>query len=239
MRRDAVSHVMVPPAVSKPIDKGVMTKNSKSCTCEDPSSVRLRYNRAPVPRYKGWSTISLATRLNQVRSFTIVFFALLLLFLLLLRGACCCCCLGCCCYVAMAVALCGRCSTRCNVLSVHCLSVCLLSHFSHFASSARHRISSTMSPSRAHSAALLAARQTRRRPLALRMLDPSSIRIHHAFLHHVMCLFDTHCFHKIDSVLSFTLLLNAFFFRSISYLFTFLFSPPWASTSLSCSLRSF
>ena len=39
---------MVPPAVSKPIDKGVMSKNSKSCTCEDPSSVRLRRNDALI-----------------------------------------------------------------------------------------------------------------------------------------------------------------------------------------------
>ena len=37
----------------------------------------------------------------------------------------------------------------------------------------------------------LAARQTLRLPRALRMLDPSSIRIHHALFHQVMCLFDT------------------------------------------------
>ena len=127
--------------------------------------------------------------------------------------------------VAVAVAFCGRCSTRCNVLSVHCLSVCLFPHFSHFASSAGHWVSSTLSPSRACSAALLAARQTRRRPLALRMLDPSSIRIHHAFPRHVSVRHIT-VFTKLVSVLSFTLLLNAFFLRSISYLFTFLFSPP-------------
>ena len=43
--------------------------------------------------------------------------------------------------------------------------------------------SATQFPSRASSAALLAARQTLRLPVALRMLVPSSIRIHHV-LHH-------------------------------------------------------
>ena len=120
---------MTSQAICKPIDKGVTPNNSKSCTYEDPSTVRPHHNDALIvqqsasPKYKGWSTISLTTRLNQVRSFTIVFFALLLLLLLLLlQGACCCCCLSCCC---CCFAFCGRCSTRCNVLSVHCLSVCL------------------------------------------------------------------------------------------------------------------
>ena len=74
--------------------------------------------------------------------------------------------------------------------------------------------------------ALLAARQIRRRHLALRMLDPSSLPIHHAFLHHVMCLFrHITVFANLISALPFSLLLNAFFLRSTSYLFTFLFSP--------------
>ena len=36
-----MSFVMTPPAVSKPIDKEVTSKSSKSCTCEDPSPVRM------------------------------------------------------------------------------------------------------------------------------------------------------------------------------------------------------
>ena len=42
--------------------------------------------------------------------------------------------------MAVALAFCGRCSTRCRVFSLPCLvclSVCLLPHFSHSASSAR------------------------------------------------------------------------------------------------------
>ena len=96
--------------------------------------------------------------------------------------------------VAVALAFCGRCSTRCRVFSLPCLiclSVCLFSHFSRSASSARRRASPAPSSSRACSAALLAARQTRRLPLALRMCGPLSTRIHHALCHHVMCLFDT------------------------------------------------
>ena len=54
------------------------------------------------------------------------------------------------------------------------------------ASPAPRWVSSTPSPSRACSAALLAARQTLRLHLALRMVDPSSIWLHHALLHHVM-----------------------------------------------------
>ena len=105
-----------------------------------------------------------------------------------LQARCCCCCIcGCSC--------CCRCrKVQCRVSSLRCL-VCLsplfFSHFSISASSAACWVSSTKSPSRACSAALLAARQTRRLPLALLMLDPSSIRIHHARLHHVVCLFDT------------------------------------------------
>ena len=37
----------------------------------------------------------------------------------------------------------------------------------------------------------LVARHVRRRPLALRKFGPSSVRIHQALRHHIMCLFDT------------------------------------------------
>ena len=86
-----------------------------------------------------------------------------------------------------------------------------------------HRVSPTQFPSRTCSAACLAARQVLRRPLALRMCGPLSTRTHHAFCHHVMCLFDT----WLSSCTEFT--------SSSS-------CPPWAFTSLSCppwlSLRS-
>ena len=35
-------------AICKPIDKGVTPNNSKSCTCEDPSSVRPRHTDALI-----------------------------------------------------------------------------------------------------------------------------------------------------------------------------------------------
>ena len=86
--------------------------------------------------------------------------------------------------IPVAVAIFGKCNTMCRVFSLHCLSVCRPSFLPHrsclSASSALHRVSPTPSPSRASSAALLAARQTMRLPLALRMLDPSSIQIHDA-----------------------------------------------------------
>ena len=83
----------------------------------------------------------------------------------------CCCCCGCTCCS-------GRCSTKCRVFSLPCL-VCLsvcgallpFSPFCHSASSAPSRVSSTQFP--------------------LRTCCPWSTRIHHAFCHHVMCLFDT------------------------------------------------
>ena len=92
--------------------------------------------------------------------------------------------------VAVAVALragagrCAECShcTGCSVFSPLPFLYCSPS-----ASSARRWVCPTPPPSRASSAALLGARQTLRFPLALLMLDPSSVRIHH----HVMCLFDT------------------------------------------------
>ena len=92
------------------------------------------------------------------------------------------------------VAVAGKCIARCRVFSLRCL-VCLspflLSHFSSSAPSAELRVSSTLSLSRACSAALLAARHVRRRPRAIRKCGPLSTRIHQAFLHHVTCLFDT------------------------------------------------
>ena len=58
------------------------------------------------------------------------------------------------------------------------------------------------------SAAFLAARHVRRRPRAVRMCGPLFTRIHQAFLHHVMCLFDTSFSSCIEfvSILSSTLL---------------------------------
>ena len=37
----SMGFVMIPPAVSKPIDKRVTSKSNKSCTCEDTSPVRM------------------------------------------------------------------------------------------------------------------------------------------------------------------------------------------------------
>ena len=63
----------------------------------------------------------------------------------------------------------------------------------------------------------LAARQTLRRPLALCMLDPSSIRTHHALFHRVMCLFVTLLFSYVWLVFPFSLFSpNAFLLRSDS-----------------------
>ena len=50
----SMSFVMIPPAVSKPIDKGVTSNSSKSCTCEDPSPVRIAAcTAAPKSSAKG------------------------------------------------------------------------------------------------------------------------------------------------------------------------------------------
>ena len=107
------------------------------------------------------------------------------------------------------------------MFALHCL-VCLspfLPHVSPSASSAKLWVSSTLSSSRACSAALLAARQIRRRPRAVRMCGPPSTRIHHAFFHHVVCLFDTSLstYVVISSFPSYPLLgLNfSFFFPSL------------------------
>ena len=96
------------------------------------------------------------------------------------QSRCCCCC--CCC--------CGSCcgKTTCRVLLSSLLvlpcSHSFLPHFSSSASSARLWVSSALSSSRACSAALLA-------PRAVLRCGPLSTRIHQAFFHHVMCLFDT------------------------------------------------
>ena len=86
------------------------------------------------------------------------------------RSRCCCCCCCCCCW----------CWRQCASVFA---ALCGLSLFlSLFLISLPHRLDIGY----LSSAALLAARQTLRLPLALRMLNPSSIRI----LHHVKCLFD-------------------------------------------------
>ena len=130
----------------------------------------------------------------------------------------------------------ARCSTMCRVFSLHCL-FCLsllsfLPHFSPSASSAKLWVSSTLSSSRACSAALLAARQIRRRPRAVRMC-PLSTRIHHAFLHHVMCLFDT----SFSSYIEFVSVFASTHFSCVVTSFASS-CPAWASTSLSPSRSS-
>ena len=123
---------------------------------------------------------------------------------------CCCCCCCCCCETWR---------TRWRVASLLFL-FCPVSPLSPFfsLSLSSHRVSPTQFPSRTCSAACLAARQVLRRPLALRMCGPFSTRIHHALCHHVMCLFDTWHSSRTE-------------FTSSSCL-------PWASTFLSCSVRS-
>ena len=103
-----------------------------------------------------------------------------------------------------------------------------LLHFSLSASLAEIWVSSTLSSSRACSAALLTARHVRRRPRAVRMCGPLSTRIHQTFLHHVMCPFDT-SFSSCIEVAS--------FFASTHFSCVVISSSPscplWASTSLS------
>ena len=76
---------------------------------------------------------------------------------------------------AVAVVVAGVCSTMCKVLLSSLLvlpcSHFFLPRFSPSASSARLRVSSTLSSWLACSAALLAARQIRRRPRAVRMRE--------------------------------------------------------------------
>ena len=135
---------------------------------------------------------------------------------------CCCgwCCWadGCCCWAdGRSCCCCESCRIRWRVASLFflfCLSP--LPSLS--------RVSPTQFPLRTCSVACLAARQVLRRPLALRMCGPLSTRTHHAFCHHVMCLFDT----WLSSCTEFT---------SSScppWAFALLSCPPWASTSVSC-----
>ena len=64
------------------------------------------------------------------------------------------------------------------------------------ASSAKLWVSSTLSSSRACSAAFLAARQIRRRPRPVRICGPTSTRIHHAFST-MSCVYSTHQSHLV------------------------------------------
>ena len=126
--------------------------------------------------------------------------------------------------------------TTCSVL-LSFLPVVPCSHFflpsvSSSASSAKRWVSPTPSLSRACSAALLAARQTRRRPRAVRMCGPLFTRIHHAFLHHVMCLFDT----SFSSCIEFSFLASTHFSCVVTSFASW--CPSWASTSLSSSCSS-
>ena len=149
----------------------------------------------------------------------------------------CCCCWGCC-----VCEVCGSCCcvawqvqhyvqsvfTALFVLFLPCSHVFLL-HFSLSVSLAGLWASSTLSSSRACSAALLATRQVRRRSRAVRMCGLLSTRIHQAFLHHVMCLFDT----SFSSCVEFT----SFLASTHSFYVVISSSPScpfWASTSLSC-----
>ena len=86
--------------------------------------------------------------------------------------------------VVVAVALVvGKWKTPCRMLLSSLLvlpcSRFFLPHFSASASSAELWVSLALSSSRACSAALMAAHQIRRRPRAVRMCGPPSIRIHH------------------------------------------------------------
>ena len=95
---------------------------------------------------------------------------------------------------AVAGAFADRCNTTCRVFSLHSLvwfSLPFFPRFSSSASSASRWACPTPLSSRACSAAPLAARQTRRRPRAVRKCGPLFTRIHQAFVHHVMCRFDT------------------------------------------------
>ena len=98
--------------------------------------------------------------------------------------------------------------------------------------------------SRACSAALLAARHVRRRPRAVRKCGPLSTRTHQAFLHHVMCLFDTSFLHALNSFPSLPqriplALSSLLLFRALpgpQLLFLFLFLPSLSLSCLSFSL---
>ena len=93
----------------------------------------------------------------------------------------------------VAVAVTSKCKTMCKVFSLPRL-----------VSFVRLGFCSAPPPSRTSSAALPAACQTLRLPLALRMLDPSSIRIHHALFHQIMYPCDT----SVSSCIEFPYLLG-------------------------------
>ena len=201
-------------AVFKPIDKRVTSKNSRFCICEDPSPVRVAAYTAvhchEVPaRRRHFPPEPVQASLQTHRC-----------------GCCCCCCWGCC--VSKVQHNVQSVFTALFVLSLSSFFL----HFSPSVSLAKLWVSSTLSSSRACSAALLAARQIRRRPRAVRMCGPLSTRIHHAFLHHVMCLFDT----SFSSYIEFSFLASTHFSCAVT---SFTSScPSWASTSLSSSRSS-
>ena len=135
---------------------------------------------------------------------------------------------------AVGVAAFARWKTTCSVLLsflpvVPC-SPFFLPPVSPSASSAKLWVSPTPSLSRACSAALLAARQIRGRPRAVRMCGPLSTRIHHAFFHHVMCLFDT----SLSSYIEFVSFFASTHFSCVVTSFASS-CPSWASISLSSS----
>ena len=139
-----------------------------------------------------------------------------------------------------SAALCAEC-LYCVVCSVF---LSFLHHFSLSASSAKLWVSSTLSSSRACSAPLLAARQIRRRPCAVCKCGPLSTRIHHAFFHHIICLFDT----SFSSCIEFTsFLASAHSFCVVVYSFpscpscasTSFLGFPFSRLSLSCSFWAF
>ena len=120
----------------------------------------------------------------------------------------------------------GKWKTTCHVLLSSLFLSCshfFLPHFSPSASSVKLWVSSTLSLSRACSAALLAVRQTHRRPRAVLMCGPLSTQIHQAFFHHVMCLFDT-SFSRTESV--------SFFSSTHSSCVVISSFPSWPSRTL-------
>ena len=131
--------------------------------------------------------------------------------------------------VAVALALASKFITRCRVLSFRCLVSLPFS----FPISLPLPLRLSSGSSRACSAALLAARHVRRRPRAVHKGVPLSTQIHQAFLHHLMCLFDT-SFSSCVEFISFFASTHS----SCVVISSSLPCPSWASASLSFSLRS-
>ena len=94
--------------------------------------------------------------------------------------------------VAVVAIAAGKWKTTCSVL-LSFLTVVSCSHFS-------LSLPATCSVSRVSRAALVAARHTRRRPRAVLRCGPLSTRIHQAFFHHVMCLFNKSCSSCIEFI---------------------------------------